>query len=92
LKKFEDGDLVLWFPKDPKIKEGKFSFPWTSSFWVKKAFINNIVQLSRLKNENITVVNVNKLKAYRNPIIMVGIITIITQDENKILPIKYQEE
>jgi hypothetical protein len=79
---------VLWLPKDPKIKEGKFSFPWTSSFWVKKAFINNIVQLNTLNNENITLVNVNKLKAYRNPIIKVGAITIITQDENRILPNK----
>jgi hypothetical protein len=26
LKRFEDGDLVLWLPKDPKI-EGKFLFP-----------------------------------------------------------------
>jgi hypothetical protein len=23
LNKFEDGDLVLWLPQDPKIKEGK---------------------------------------------------------------------
>jgi len=30
LKKFEDGDLVLWLPTDLKIKEGKFFFPWTS--------------------------------------------------------------
>jgi hypothetical protein len=28
LKKFKDGDLVLWLPKDPKINEGKFLFPW----------------------------------------------------------------
>jgi hypothetical protein len=26
LKKFKDGDLVLWLPKDQKIKEGKFLF------------------------------------------------------------------
>jgi hypothetical protein len=32
LKVFEDGDLVLWFPKDPKIKEGKFLFPWIGPF------------------------------------------------------------
>jgi hypothetical protein len=31
-------------------------------------------------------VNVNKLKAYRNPIIIIATITIITRDENKILP------
>jgi len=31
-------------------------------------------------------VNVNKLKAYQNPIITITAITIITQDENKILP------
>ncbi len=24
LKKFEDGDLVLWLLKDPRIKDGKF--------------------------------------------------------------------
>jgi hypothetical protein len=28
LKVLEDGDLVLWFLKDPKIKEGKFFFPY----------------------------------------------------------------
>jgi hypothetical protein len=29
LKIFEDGDKVLWFPKDPKIKEGDFfSLDW----------------------------------------------------------------
>ncbi len=27
LKKFKDGDFVLWLPKDSKIKEGKFLFP-----------------------------------------------------------------
>jgi hypothetical protein len=41
--KFEDGDLVLWLPKDSKNK-GKFFFPWTNPFQVKKAFGNNIVQ------------------------------------------------
>jgi hypothetical protein len=35
LKTFKDGDLVLWLPKDPKIKEGKFLFPWTGLFQVK---------------------------------------------------------
>ncbi len=34
LKVFEDGDFVLWLPKDPKIKEGKFLFPWSKqSLW-----------------------------------------------------------
>jgi len=60
---------VLWLPKDPKIKEGKFLFPWTSPFQVKKAFNNNIVQLSTLSDEDITLVNVNTLKVYQNPII-----------------------
>ncbi len=32
LKKFEDGDLVLWLLEDPKIKEGKFLFPWIGLF------------------------------------------------------------
>jgi hypothetical protein len=32
LKNFEDGDLMLWLPKDPKIKEGKFLFPWIGPF------------------------------------------------------------
>jgi hypothetical protein len=27
LKIFGDGDLVLWLPKDPKIKGNKFLFP-----------------------------------------------------------------
>jgi hypothetical protein len=39
LKRFKDGDLVLWLPKDPKIKEGKFLFPWTSPFQVKRPSI-----------------------------------------------------
>jgi hypothetical protein len=86
LKRFEDGNLVLWLPKDPKINEGEFFFPWTSPFRIKKAFNNNIVQLSTLSNEDIAVVNVNKFKVYRNLIIMVIVITIITQDKNRILP------
>jgi len=55
----------------------------------KKCLNNNIVQLSTLTNEDITLVSVNKLKAYRNTIITVIVITIIiiiTQDKNKILP------
>jgi hypothetical protein len=55
---------VLWFLKDQKIKKGKFLFLWTGPFWVKKAFGNNIVQLSMLSNEDVALVNVNKLKAY----------------------------
>jgi hypothetical protein len=50
--------------------------------------INKTFLLSTLSNEDITLVNVNKLKAYWNPIIMVTTITIITQDENIILPNK----
>jgi hypothetical protein len=65
--------------------KGKFFFPWTNPFQVKKAFGNNIVQLSTLNNENIALVNVNKLYAYQNPIITIVAITIIMQDENKIL-------
>ncbi len=63
---------------DPKIKEGKFLFPWIGSFQVKKAFDNNIFQLSKLSNEDVALVNVNKLKAYWNLIITVVTITIIT--------------
>jgi hypothetical protein len=54
----------MWLPMDPKIKEGKFLFPWIGSFQVKKAFDNNIFQLSKLSNEDVALVNVNKLKAY----------------------------
>jgi hypothetical protein len=32
LKKFKDGELVLWLPNYPKIKEGKFLFMWTNPF------------------------------------------------------------
>jgi hypothetical protein len=74
---------VLWLPKDPKIKEGKFLFLWIGPFRVKKALNNNTIQLSTLSNEDIALVNVNKLKAYQNPIIMVVAIIIITQDEIK---------
>jgi hypothetical protein len=63
-KRFEDGDLVMWLPKDPKIKEGKFFFSWASPIQVNKALNNNIVQLNTLSNEDISIVNVNKLKAY----------------------------
>jgi hypothetical protein len=55
---------VLWLPKDPKIKEVKFLFPWTRSFRVKKASNNNIVQLNALNVEYLALVNVNKLKVY----------------------------
>jgi hypothetical protein len=86
LKNFEDGNLVLWLPKDLKINEGKFLFSWIGSFRVKKAFNNNTIQLNTLNDEDITLVIVNKLKAYRNPIITITVITIIMQDENRILP------
>ncbi len=88
LKKFKDGDLVLWLWKDPNIKEEKFLFSWIGPFRVKKAFNNNIVQLNKLNNEDITLVNVNKLKAYQNPIITIITIAIITPNENKIMPIE----
>jgi hypothetical protein len=42
--------------------------------------------LSTLSNADITLVNVNKLKANQNPIITVIAIIIITQDNNRILP------
>ncbi len=28
MKVFEKGNLVLWMPKDEKIKSGKFRMPW----------------------------------------------------------------
>jgi hypothetical protein len=77
---------VLWFPKDPKIKERKIFFVWIGLFRVKKAFNNNIVQLNTLSDEDLTLVNVNKLKVYQNPIIMVTTFTIIKQDKTRILP------
>ncbi len=49
LKKFEDGDLVLWLPKDPEIKERKFLFPWIGPFRVMKAFNNNISLIKHIK-------------------------------------------
>lgn len=68
----------MWLSMDPNIKEGKFLFPWIGSFQVKKAFNNTIFQLSRLSNEDVALINVNKLKAYQNLIIIVVTITIIT--------------
>jgi hypothetical protein len=44
--------------------------------------------LNKLNNEDITLVNVNKLKAYQNPIITIITIAIITPNENKIMPIE----
>ncbi len=84
---FEDGDLVLWLREDQKIKEGKFLFPWIGPFWAKKTFDNNIVQLSMLSNEDMALVNINKLKPYQNPmeliVINVAIIIIIENLEKK---------
>jgi hypothetical protein len=28
MKAFEKGNLVLWMPKDERIKNGKFKMPW----------------------------------------------------------------
>lgn len=64
MKIFEDGELVLWLPKDPKINKGKFRFSQIGPFQVKKVFINNIVQFNTLSNEDVTLVNIDKLKAY----------------------------
>jgi hypothetical protein len=55
---------MMWLPKDPKINERKFLFPWIGPFQIKKAFNNNIFQLSTLSNKDVTLVNINKLKAY----------------------------
>jgi hypothetical protein len=52
---------------------------------VNKAFDNNNVQLSTLSNEDVALVNVNKLKANQNPIIIATVIIVITKDINGIL-------
>lgn len=83
LRIFENGDLVLWLWKDRKIKKEKFFFPWSGPFWVKKTFDNNIVWLSMLSNEDVILVNINKLKPYQNPMELMVIcvaITIITEN------------
>lgn len=92
MKVFEDGNLVLWLPKDPKIEKRFFFFPWISPFKVKKAFNNNNNKSGTLSDENVALVNANKLKAYQNPIIIVIVITIITKDANEILPKELVED
>ncbi len=80
--------MEIWcygFQKDPKIKEGNFLFPWIGSFWMKKDFNNNNVQLNTLSNEDVALVNVNKLKAYQNPIIIAIVIIVIIENINGIL-------
>jgi hypothetical protein len=67
--------VSIWLT-NPKIKERKFHFSCISPFRINKAFNNNIVQLNTLNNEDITLVNVNQLKAYKNPIILVATFTI----------------
>jgi hypothetical protein len=51
---------------------------------MKKAFDINNVQLNTLSNEDATLINVNKLKAYQNPIIIATVI-ITTENINGIL-------
>ncbi len=51
----------------------EFFFPWIGKFQIKTAFNNNIVQLNMLSDKDVALVNVNKLKAYQNPIITVVI-------------------
>ncbi len=62
-----------------------FCFPWIGSFRMKKAFSNNNVQLNMLSNEDVALVNVNKLKTYQNPIIIIIMIIVTTEDINGIL-------
>lgn len=79
--------MEIWccgFLRIQKLKK-KILFPWIGPFKVKKAFNNNNIQLSTLNDENVALVNANKLKAYQNPIIIVVVIIIITKDINEIL-------
>jgi hypothetical protein len=43
MKVFEKGNLVLWMPKDEKIKSGKFTMPWEGAYKVGKVYNNNII-------------------------------------------------
>jgi hypothetical protein len=52
---------------------------------MKKDFNNNNVQLNTLSNEDVALVNVNKLKAYQNPIIIAIVIIVIIENINGIL-------
>jgi hypothetical protein len=52
---------------------------------MKKAFSNNNVQLNMLSNEDVALVNVNKLKTYQNPIIITTMIIVTIEDINGIL-------
>ncbi len=85
---------MLCVPKDPKIRKFKFLFPWIGPFHVKKTFGNNIIQLSTLNNKYVAQINVNKLKAYQNPIELIITVVAITISINKLentLPKQYKE-
>jgi len=51
IKKFKEGELVLWMLKATKINGGKFTLPWKGPFKIEKMFGNNIVELSTINDE-----------------------------------------
>ncbi len=42
IKSFKEGELVLWMPKDTKIKGGKFTLPWKGPFKIRKCLITTL--------------------------------------------------
>jgi hypothetical protein len=60
LKSICEGDLVLWMPKAARIKGGKFKLPWKHPYKVHKTFINNVVKLITLGEDEVDKININK--------------------------------
>jgi len=81
--------LVLWLLKDPKIRKRNFNFPRVGPFKVKNIFNNNNVQLITFGDDDVAIVNVNKLKPYQsNGKIVISIGATILHCDKKALPRK----
>ena len=65
-KTFQAGDSVLWYPKEAKIRPGKFKLAWRGPYKVPTTLPNNIVMLVDpwFYDPQAAWVNINKLKAY----------------------------
>lgn len=63
-KQFQEGQQVLWYHEDVKIRPKKFKLMWKGPYVVRKVLGNNIVMLGNLDDEELYKVNAHKLKHY----------------------------
>ena len=65
-KIFQAGDSILWYPKEAKIRSGKFKLAWRGPYKVQTPLPNNTVLLVDpwFYDPQAAWVNINKLKAY----------------------------